>query len=399
MIALPATRAATNRMARPRILYFARVDLPSQKASSIQSLNTCYELARQGASVILVVRRLLSSRAECFAFYGLPEHPRLRIVSLALPMHGEFNEWKGDVFRSYLAAFLHRQRSACTVLMTRDAAGMELLDVYRSLRPRPRLLTLFEVHDVRDGVKVSTDGLLCTSEGARRALLDGFGLTTPTRVVPNGTRISTTRDGTPRVVHELNDAGRDLDVLYVGQLVPSEGIDTLIRAMRDLQRARLTIVGGNDTRDVERVRALVTDAGVADRVDLAGCVPPAAVGAYLDRARVGVVPLPREASREFTSFTSPLKLFELMRAGVPIVASDLPAIREILGPEHGELVPPDDPRSLAAAIGRVLADRTHAAQLVRAAATRVLDYSWETRARRILAFVHELHPELEGSRA
>jgi glycosyltransferase involved in cell wall biosynthesis len=400
MLGVPAARrAATTRATSPRILYCARIDFPSQNASSVQSLHTCYELARQGATVILVVRRLLRSRAECFAFYGLPEHPRLRIVSLALPMHGEFNDWKGDVFRSYLAAFLHRQRSAFTVLMTRDPAGMELLALYRTLRPSPGLLTLFEVHDggreFDAGIGARADGLVCTSDGARRVLLDSFELSTPVRVAPNGTRIPIGADGTPQVVRELNDAQRDLDVLYAGQLSPGRGIDTLIRAMAFLAPARLTIVGGNDAQDVARVRALAAHEGVQGRVDFAGCVRPAAVGAYMDRARVGVVPLRRDAAR---LVTSPLMLLELMRSGVPIVATDLPAIREILGPEHGELAPADDPRALAAAIGRVLADRTHAARLVRAAATRVLDYSWETRARRILQFVHELHPEREGPR-
>ena len=56
-------------------------------------------------------------------------------------------------------------------------------------------------------------------------------------------------------------------------------------------------------------------------------------------------------------FTSPLKLFDYMAAGVPIVASDLPALREVLRHEENALLArPGDPEAFALAVRRVLAD-------------------------------------------
>lgn len=403
---------------RPRVLYFSRIDFPSPKANSIQTLNTCYEMARAGADVVLVVRRLLRPRRQCFEWYGLPEHPRLRFVSLSLPIDSEFNDWRGTYFRFYLASMLRKYRSRQTILYSRDPAGTELLHEYASLRPHPGLRTFFEVHklsfltkadhqtergrslddpkvqrklearrQLEAGVYARVDGLVCTSESAARLLDEHFPDHAPACVVPNGTRLERGADGSLQVESELDDRSRDLEVLYVGQLYRWKGIDTLVEAMAHLPGMRLSIVGGNDDADLERLRGRAAALGVSGRVDFLGSVSPHRVPDFLRRARVGVVPLPLAGSVEAAYFTSPLKLFELMQGGVPIVASDLPSVRELVRHGHSaHLVPPDDAAALAAGIETVLRDRDYAARLVREAAARVRDYTWERRAERILEF-------------
>src|SRR4029453_17817516 len=82
-----------------------------------------------------------------------------------------------------------------------------------------------------------------------------------------------------------------------------------------------------------------------------------------------------------THFTSPLKLFEYMAAGRAIVASDLPAIREVLRHEvNALLVTPGDSTALAGGIERLLADSELAARLARNALNDVDDYTWSRRA-------------------
>ena len=416
---------------RPRILYFSRIDFPSAKANSIQTLNTCYEMARAGADVLLVVRKLLQSRRDCFAYYGLPEHPRLRLVSLSLPLESEFNDWRGKYFSFYLHAFLRRHARGTTWLVTRDPAGLELLQQIRSLRHAPPLRCLFEVHklsfltkashqvergrslddpEVRDKVErrrrleaevyAFVDGLVCTSSGALHLLDEHFPDHAAAGVVPNGTRIPCDTAGRPVVAATLDDARRDLDLLYVGQLYPWKGVDGLVRALGHLPGRRLTLVGGNEAADVERLRKLAAGLGVAERIEFVGQVPPHAVASFLDRARVGVVPLPQEGFVEAAHFTSPLKIFELMRSGVPIVATDLPSVRELVRHgEHAVLVRPDSPEALAGGIDRLLRDRELAARLVRAAAAQVLQFTWEARARRVLDFAASLQAANQPSGA
>jgi glycosyltransferase involved in cell wall biosynthesis len=168
--------------------------------------------------------------------------------------------------------------------------------------------------------------------------------------------------------------------------------------MRHLPGRRLEIVGGNVAKDLERIRDLVSVEGLEDRVTLHGYVPPPRVREFLDRARVGVIPLPEKGYVEATLFTSPLKLFELWQRGVPVVATAVPSIRELA--EDGRdalLVAPDDPRALATGIDRLLVDRQLAASLVASAATRVQDYSWERRAQQLLHFLSTLQDTSLGN--
>jgi len=89
-------------------------------------------------------------------------------------------------------------------------------------------------------------------------------------------------------------------------------------------------------------------------------------------------------------FTSPLKLFEAMAAGRPIVASDLPSVREVLEDGvHALLVPADDPHALAAAIRKLDSDEDLRKRLARAAGDKVRQYSWDERARKILRLLEE----------
>jgi glycosyltransferase involved in cell wall biosynthesis len=111
-------------------------------------------------------------------------------------------------------------------------------------------------------------------------------------------------------------------------------------------------------------------------------VPPADVANHLSRADILV--LPNSANAVSSRYTSPLKLFEYLAAGRPIVASDLPALREVLRDGiNALLVPADDPAALAASLLRLIQDRPLAARLARTAFDDAALYSWDARAARL----------------
>jgi len=123
--------------------------------------------------------------------------------------------------------------------------------------------------------------------------------------------------------------------------------------------------------------------GIADRVEMPGLVPQAEVARELARARVVAVPVRRTAMT--LRHTSPLKAFEAMAAGRPVLASDLPSSREFL--RHGEnawLVPPDDVDALAAGLRALVSDDALSEKIARRAFEDAVDFSWDTRARRLL---------------
>jgi glycosyltransferase involved in cell wall biosynthesis len=172
---------------------------------------------------------------------------------------------------------------------------------------------------------------------------------------------------------------------YAGHLYPWKGVDVLIQALALEPRARGLIVGGHPAeRDRARVEALARELGIAARVEFSGLVPPGDVARHLARASVLVVP--NTASAMSDRYTSPLKLFEYLMMGRPIVASDLPALREVLTHEETALlVPAGDPTALAGAVTRLMDDPALAASLAARARALAPAFTWSARAARLEA--------------
>ena len=114
--------------------------------------------------------------------------------------------------------------------------------------------------------------------------------------------------------------------------------------------------------------------------------PHTQIPLYLKAADVLV--LPNTAKEDISLlYTSPMKLFEYMAANRPIVASDLPSLREILDESTACFFEPDNPESLARAIENVLAHKEEADKKAQRAFSKVKEYTWEKRAEKIIRFI------------
>jgi glycosyltransferase involved in cell wall biosynthesis len=178
---------------------------------------------------------------------------------------------------------------------------------------------------------------------------------------------------------------RPLTIGYAGHLYPWKGVHLVIEALAALPDTRGLIIGGHEGEgDLGRLRELVDQLDCTSRVTFTGRVAPVDVAPLLKQA--DVLTLPNPASAISTAFTSPLKLFEYMAAGRPIVASDLPSIREILRDGHNALlVEPGNPQALTAAIRRLREEAGLGERLARQAREDVRQYTWERRAARLEA--------------
>jgi glycosyltransferase involved in cell wall biosynthesis len=171
-------------------------------------------------------------------------------------------------------------------------------------------------------------------------------------------------------------------IVYQGTITPSYGVELLVEALGRISgsvpAARLEIYGDGDA--LGRVRERAARAGLDGRVHLAGrFLPQTEVLARIQRASVGVIPnLPTRLNR----FALSTKLFEYVALGLPVVAADLPTIREHF--DDGQLLffEPGDAEALASALVQVHADPAAAAARVAAARRRYEAYRWPHQGRR-----------------
>ena len=125
---------------------------------------------------------------------------------------------------------------------------------------------------------------------------------------------------------------------------------------------------------------------LGNRIHFKGFVPPSDLDIERQHAAVFVVPNIDSTVGRF--HTSPLKLFEAMASRRPLVASNLPAIREVLTHERNALlVPPSNPRALATALCSLMSDRQLSERLAATAFEDVQQYSWDKRAEKICSLL------------
>ena len=398
-----------------RLLYPGGFDFPTAQARAIQTLHTAHAMARAGWDVRVLAQRPRGPRVSTaggLAVYGLASHPRLEIASVPV-LRADRVGWL-EIHRrlaltnwSYgLACLLDllRRRPRPDLILARDPRLAWIFLRTRPLHGRP---VLYEVHEIfstrpRDNRSLEPDqvrGVAGRTRALERAVFVEADLLLPlTRCcatllerehgVPPS-RLAVVPDGTlppPAALPPRAPASRT--IVYAGQLYPWKGVDVLLRAMPRLPDVSLVVLGGRGGRDpdLEACRRLARQLGVEARVAFAGFVPYGQIRERLAGAGAAIIPLPDRLMSRY--FTSPLKLFDYMAAGVPIVATDVPALREVLvDGENALLVPPGDPEALAGAIDWILGDPALAERLRRRAFAEVADYTWERRAERIIEAV------------
>jgi len=177
-----------------------------------------------------------------------------------------------------------------------------------------------------------------------------------------GARVEYIANGMPLAPQHERD--RHGPVLCVARLVPKKGIDTLIRAISLLddgpgKAPQLEIVGGGVL--LPELEELIHDLGLANRVHLLGAQPTPTVSAAFSRC--SMMALACRVAKDGDRDGMPTVLLEAMARGLPVIATSVAGIPELVRHQDtGLLVPPDDPQGLAEAIDRLwsqpeLADR------------------------------------------
>jgi glycosyltransferase involved in cell wall biosynthesis len=211
----------------------------------------------------------------------------------------------------------------------------------------------------------------------------------PLVYVPNGVDLAAYARPPAAVLEGLRAAlglgGRRV-VAYSGTLtLYNHPVDLLLNAFALLRRSMpdvvLLLVG--DGRDTARLHEQAAALGIAPHVLCTGYLPHYATRAYLSLADLSVDPV---CDNAVARARSPLKLFESMALGVPVLTGDVGDRALLLGHgQAGALVRPGDATALAEGMRALLADDARRAALAQAARQHVQQYDWAALAARWLA--------------
>lgn len=399
-----------------KLVYAANMRWPTEKAHGLQIVQNCEAFAQAGADVTLWIPRRANAPqmraiADPWAHYGVARAfdvrrlPGVDIMPLAAgraPL--EKLAFALQTLTFALAALSAALATRADVFYTRDLAALLALSLVK-----PRRALAYEPHRrSRSRVGRRVQDIAARRAGAvfpitpplAQSLIEG-GLP-PARVLVahDGVRRARfehlpERDAARRAVGWPTDA---FIVGYVGRLHTlgmDKGLGVLVDALAQLEGVSLALVGGpDDMAAALRQRWLAR--GLPETGFLyAGQVEPARVPLYLRACDVCAMPHPW--TQQFAYYTSPLKLFEYMAAGRPVVASDLPAWADVV--QDGDtalLVPPGDADALAAAVARLRADPALRQRLAENARARALaHYTWEARARALLDHIRAQRAAIE----
>jgi len=374
------------------IAYAIPEDIGGRRARFVQIANTVSALAREGVRVhFLHGSGSRKGLEEAFGRCGLKLPRGVESVPIQLlrkvPVVGLRMSWNWVAHRSILGKLLGlRESTRVDVVYVRH---VKLARFLLRFRARLGIPLVFEAHaaaEDRDRKEVAlerevvenVDGLVTISKALEDCLRERYRVSAPVCVAHDGVNLGE--------VEPSEGVSSSPVVCYVGSFRKIKGVEVLLEAMRGLPEARLVLVGAiPGTEEAERVRGIVDNYGMSDRVDVIEHVPHREALKFLRSARVAAAPFIEDKG---TVHGSPLKLFEYMAAGAPMVVTDLPSVREVVRDEEtAVLVPPGDAESLREAIRRLLSDEALSGRLRDGALRAVKEYSWEERAKRIADFV------------
>lgn len=198
--------------------------------------------------------------------------------------------------------------------------------------------------------------------------------------------------GTPRAIRERYGLQREFTFIVVSRLAREKGLTRLVEALslvaKDRAEVRLLVVGDGPSRESleQRVRAL----GLGDRVLFSGMVPFDQVPNYLAAADA--------FSYASLADVQPLVTVEAMAAGLPVVAIDTPASRDVVVDGENGLLASADARSLGDAMRRVVMDRGLRERLAAGARRTAARYSLPEAGRQLVGIYDEAIRESRGAR-
>ncbi|MDI6591894.1 MAG: glycosyltransferase family 4 protein [Patescibacteria group bacterium] len=381
-----------------KIIYIANARIPTEKAHGIQIMKMCEafsDLKIHGSEFkveLVVPMRFNYIKEDPFSYYGIERKFKIKkLPSLDLIPLDKVLGIFAFLIQSltfYFFAFFYLLFKRADILYTRDKLFL-FFSIFKNnliyeAHSFPKNYFLYSLFLKRvKGIIVITQklkNLFVEKEVSQEKIL----------VAPDGVDFEKfdIKVSQEECRKKLNlPLGKKI-VLYTGHLYEWKGATTLLKAAwkfetQNPKSETLFVFVGGTKRDIENFKEKAKN---LNNVKIVGHRPYTEIPYWLKAADVLV--LPNTAKEDISKYwTSPIKLFEYMASKKPIVASDLPSIREILSRNNAILVKPDDPQELIQGIKKALENKNLTEKISNQAFQDVQEYSWEARTKRISGFI------------
>lgn len=365
-----------------RISVLSSFEADSQHAHAINTVKTAAGFAMAGHYVELVTRcprKGGTTQADLQRQYGFDRLGRWIFLPRLLNKHLRFG----------LAACTVVLRNRPDVVFVRDYASAvfcSLLDVPVIMETHAHVgnRTFWFNQALRSSRLPSFALLVTISDTLRDHYVARSVPPDKVLVLPTGVNEEDYRPPNVSVASPYQSGAKRPVVTYTGHLYDYKGIPTILNAAAIDKNIDFHLVGGLE-EDVNRVKRLVQARGL-DNVIVHGWRHQSEVPPYLWHA--DVLLLPPTAHHPSARWTSPVKLGEYLASGTPVVATDIPALRDWLTDKEVEFVAPDDAQSLLNGVHSVL-DNAHRAHKKALKGRRLAEkWSYVRRSAQILQSAH-----------
>jgi len=393
------------------ILYIANARVPSEKAHPYQIIKMCESLKKNNVELTLILpfrfqtKKIKSAKKNIFDYYQVSK--KFKIIKLPcidfiwIDLYLEIPElvlhlaFYLQAFTFAISALIYVLFKKSDIIYSRDEFALFFLSFFKKK-------LYFEAHTFhKKGRKLyklllgKIDGLVVITNKLKELYIKEGIPEEKIIVAPDGVDL-TMFSTFPSKEDARRDLGLSLNITiigYVGRfhtMGMEKGIDILIKAHKIIKKkeknAILCLVGG-PKEAIPKYRRIAKNEGLAkEDIIFIDHVYPYKVPLYIHAFDVCVMPFPWNTY--YAYYISPLKLFEYMASKRPIVATDLPSVREILiDGENAILVEPNNPKALAEGVEKVLENEKIAKKIAENAYMDVLQYTWDKRAENILEFI------------
>ncbi len=377
-----------------KIIYITHSRLPTEKAHGLATVKICEAFAELGYEVEIISPALchqLIKDKDIFQFYSIKENFKIKkIFTIDLMFLGILEKitflimvLSFSIFALIYLKIKYWRDFDRIIFFSHDHIPLYFLSFFSKK-------IFYDIHHFPDRnffykrVLSKGAGFFVQTKWKIKTLCDSFGIKLE-RIVywPNGTDVEkfnldiSSYEARGKLALPENKK----IVLYTGQLFNWKGVDTLIRTVNLLQEDALIYMVGGYKEDAEKLKKEISEAR-SEKIIFVEFQPHHLMPLWLKSADVLV--LPNTARQKVSLFyTSPMKLFEYMASGQPIVASAIPSILEILNEKNAFLAKPDDPKDFAEKINYALNFPEQAKRIGQAAQNDVGQYTWLNRALKI----------------